>query len=478
MGIKKVMAAALSAGMVMTVIPMVSMADTNGWVKDSTGWRYYTPSTGFVRNDWLNYGGKWYFFNSSGYMISGVENFYIKGIEYNFDDSGVCTNPKATAKTYTGWHRISYCYTDWDNDELKYDSIWFYYDSDGEAYKGWHKINGSWYYFGADTGVMYSGDPDSHYPLHVPEDEDYYWFKPSGELVTGWYYDGEYWYYARSNGKLYDCEWLYSGGAWYYFNDYRMLAGVDNVPINGLEYNFDSSGKCTNPSGNKPGSGYKGWRKVYNVYHDNFDWYYYEADGALCKGWKYLSGHWYYFDKSNGKMLSGRSFNEGDKKYYFKHSGEMATGWFKVEVTGISNQPFELWCYADSDGELYCDEWLNDGGDWYFFNDKGFMIADEYNFEIDGVLYSFDETGACLNPDGKSKVTGWIKRGKNSAYWNYFSSDGEMYIEKWLNENGNWYYFDAYGYMANDGTWLVGNLEYDFDSDGVCMNPYNGRVYG
>ena len=52
-----------------------------------------------------------------------------------------------------------------------------------------------------------------------------------------------------------------------------------------------------------------------------------------------------------------------------------------------------------------------------------------------------------------------------------------MYTDKWLNSGGKCYYFDVEGRMAFGGSVYIesDNKVYDFDSNGVCLNPYNGR---
>lgn len=38
------------------------------------------------------------------------------------------------------------------------------------------------------------------------------------------------------------------------------------------------------------------------------DWYYFNADGAMCIGWIFDNGNWYYLN-SNGKMLSNTTID-------------------------------------------------------------------------------------------------------------------------------------------------------------------------
>lgn len=72
MSIKKIFAAAMTAGVMLSFIPMTSLADSTGWYHDVPGWRYYTLEDGFVSNTWKKIDGKWYFFNHWEYMIAGI----------------------------------------------------------------------------------------------------------------------------------------------------------------------------------------------------------------------------------------------------------------------------------------------------------------------------------------------------------------------------------------------------------------------
>ncbi len=52
---------------------------------------YYFNKSGAMHFGWLKLGGKWYFLNSDGKMLTG--NWYIDGVPYYFNSSGVCLNP-------------------------------------------------------------------------------------------------------------------------------------------------------------------------------------------------------------------------------------------------------------------------------------------------------------------------------------------------------------------------------------------------
>ena len=471
MGIKKILAATMTAGIVLSLVPSVSMADSSGWKQDKAGWKYYVAGSGFVSNSWKQINGKWYYFMSSDYMVQGVTDYMIGNIYYNFNSSGACTNPGAKYQKYQGWHKICNCYYDYSNKEIITEYDWYYYENNGELASGWRTIGGKTYYFDDYNYKMYYNKNSDIYPHWI--DGDSYWFKESGEMIVGWYNCGGTWRYGDSDGRLYCSEWLELSGKYYYF-DYtgRMLAGVQNVEIDGEYYDFNSDGSCKNPDGYittmKPG-----WNKVFR--DGGYKWYYYKDDLSMYFGWLNDGGKWYYMNEYTGEMTVGMA-TVGDDMYYFKEDGAMATGWVHIgEIYGK-----DYWRYADKNGALLYDRWLYDGGKWYYFtNEYGFgaMVYGINNYSIKGVLYNFDSSGACTNPDAKArKITGWFKKTTMfSSSWNYYGSDGELYTDKWLNDGGNWYYFVYDGTMIDySGFYLDGNY-YDFDSNGVCLNPYSPR---
>ena len=77
------------------------------WVKDSKGWWYRYADGTWPAKCWKHIDGEWYYFNKSGYMV-------------------------------TGWQQITY----------KKKKEWFYFGKNGAMYpQGFYKINKKWYGF-------------------------------------------------------------------------------------------------------------------------------------------------------------------------------------------------------------------------------------------------------------------------------------------------------------------------------------------
>lgn len=64
----------------------------SGWSQESGGWRYYNGDTGqYVRNDWVQDGQDWYWFDGAGMMVRNTWYRYKNAWYYLGDDGSMCT---------------------------------------------------------------------------------------------------------------------------------------------------------------------------------------------------------------------------------------------------------------------------------------------------------------------------------------------------------------------------------------------------
>ena len=164
----------------------------NIWLQDGNVWRYYN-SNGVKVTGWNKIDGAWYLFNSNGDMLKG-----------------------------------------WQKDG----SAWYYLGDNGSMRTGWQKIGSAWYYFG-DSGVMRIG-----WQLIGGV---YYFFKSNGSMAANEYCDG---YWLDANGAWtykYKASWKHDAKGWWYGDDSGWYAKNRTLKIDGKNYNFNSSGYCTNP---------------------------------------------------------------------------------------------------------------------------------------------------------------------------------------------------------------------------------------
>ena len=159
---------------------------TGTWKKDSRGWWYSWSDGTYPKSKIETIGGADYYFNASGYMV-------------------------------TGWQTI--------------DGKWYYFDTSGVMVKGWKQVGGKWYYFNGE-GVMQTG-------LQKLDGKNYF-FNGSGAMVTGWQSVEGKWYYFDGSGAM-KTGWLQTGGKWYYFDgEGVMQTGLQK--IGGTTYFFNGSG--------------------------------------------------------------------------------------------------------------------------------------------------------------------------------------------------------------------------------------------
>ena len=259
----------------------------NWYYANSDGTPYDYNKNDDIQGGWLQYGGKWYYIDSDGEMVSDGK-VTVYGKDYRLKPDGTML---------TGWYQYGT------------DAVgWYYSNADGTVYDGWLYYGKDWYYI--DDGVMSIGWVTS-------KGKDYY-LGTDGRLVSGWYryryksegYSNEYWMYMNADGSKYT-GWVSSGGKWYYIDNSNMLYDGWDDCVN-IEHYRKSDGKidygkyyeaCSKSRGyvfDKTGAMVTGWyhRVVVRegkVFIDR--WYYADSDGQGHQGWLYYNGSWYYFEK-------------------------------------------------------------------------------------------------------------------------------------------------------------------------------------
>ena len=164
-------------------------------------WRFRYTDGSYAVNCWECINGKWYHFDTNGWM-------------------------------QTGW--------------LLDNNKWYYLDNNGAMVIGWKEINSKWYYF-KTNGVMATGWQEISNNIG----SFWYYFKSTGEMVTGWQEIsnnvGTYWYYFLQTGAMATGWQEISnnvGSYWYYFGtNGKMTTGY--LRISGTDYFFNVNGQLT-----------------------------------------------------------------------------------------------------------------------------------------------------------------------------------------------------------------------------------------
>ena len=183
--------------------PLNNIPRSSGhWVEINGKWKYQYDNGTFATNVWEYINGKWYHFDSNGWM-------------------------------QTGW--------------LLDNNKWYYLGNNGAMVTGWKEINSKWYYF-KSNGVMATGWQE----ISNNAGSFWYYFKSTGEMVTGWQQIsnniGTYWYYFKSTGAM-AIGWQEIsnnvGTYWYFFNPSgQMVTGWQEVL--GYTYFFNDDGQLQN----------------------------------------------------------------------------------------------------------------------------------------------------------------------------------------------------------------------------------------
>ncbi len=218
-----------------------------------------------------------------------------------------------------------------------------YYQGLKQAYQGWKKLGGSWYWFANSAAATQNS--------WIKQGGTWYWLTDSGAMATGWAKaaDGK-WYYFEGSGAMRSGGWMKQGSSWYY------LSGSGAMQTGWLS---------------KGGS-----------------WYWLDPEsGRMATGWEKASdGKWYYFEGS-GAMQSSRWLKQGTAWYYLSGSGAMQTGWL---LTGGA------WYWMDPESGMMATGWLENGGSWYYLDPSSGAMATG-TAVIDGTRYIFDDSGACAD---------------------------------------------------------------------------------
>ena len=182
-----------------------------------------------------------------------------------------------------------------------------YYQGLKQAYQGWKKLGGSWYWFANSAAATQNS--------WIKQGGTWYWLTDSGAMATGWAKaaDGK-WYYFEGSGAMRSGGWMKQGSSWYYLSGSGAMQ-TGWLSKGGSWYWLDpESGRMAT-----------GWAKA-----SDGKWYYFEGSGAMRSGgWMKQGGTWYYLNGS-GAMHAGWLDLDG-KRYYLGESGAMVTGKATIE---------------------------------------------------------------------------------------------------------------------------------------------------
>ena len=464
--------------------------DNNGAVCNQAGWfegtdqygnahRYYGNDDGSLKTGWFEENGQKYYL--SPMLQVGSFNIYDDAThEYKY----YATDKNGAVCNQTGWFEETNPYGN---------TYWYYGNGDGSVKTGWFEENGQKYYLDPELQVGIFDIYDSATDVFT-----YYLADNNGVVYNkvGWFeetdpYGHTYWYYGNDDGSL-KTGWFEENDQKYYLEPMLQVGCFGAYDDTTREYKYYLADKY--------GHVYfkNGWIKDTDQY-GNTSWYYGNDDGSLYTGddgslytgWRTIDDKKYYF-MPNGTCVvgteSGDDVYEIDgKSYHFAVNGALDTGWYIR--TSDKSYGGSCWAYSNEDGTVVKKAWIPSGSDWYYLDENGVALTNTIAYEMKTDsgetylvdypdsnnmtqrIYSFDKEGRMLKKAGWQKFEDtYYNENGNQTYtqWCYLNADGTLYNNKWLLDNGYWYYFQD-GIMVSDGISVIGNETYLFDENGHML---------
>ena len=190
-----------------------------GWYQVKGVW-YYSNGSGAMQTGWLNRGGTWYYLTGSGAMATGWSN--LGGTWYYL-------NPGNGDMVGAGWHLINNKWYYFGGSGAMYSNRWignYYVGGNGEM------LTNTWvgsYWVGADGKWIPNYDPDVN-ANWVKSGNTWYYQRPDGsKLTNSWKRINGSWYYFGADGAM-TTGWKYVDGYKFYFGtDGKMVQDVDKL---------------------------------------------------------------------------------------------------------------------------------------------------------------------------------------------------------------------------------------------------------
>ena len=459
--------------------------DVNGVMQTDFAYsqKYFGADGKAVKNQWVQFGDKWRYYDDGGNYLSGDYN-YINGQKYAFDDDGYSLS--GWQESYGDWYYLSdkgmYLSDQWvdggqyyvGSDGRMLTNTWIddsnYVGADGKkTVNAWEQVNGKWKYklgdgtyvtnrLILDQGKYYAVDSDGYMVVdNTVYVSNYYAVGDGvygtvragkdGVLVKGWYTDSsKTTYYFGDNYFAYGTGLFTIEGKQYYFQ-YERLVKSRNFVSDGKVYIADANGVVTLTDT----TGQTKWVQL------NGAWYYLKDGVALTNTLEEIDGSYYYFN-DEGLMLSCQTFEYDNHKYY-------------ADSNGVVAMKKNTWVQTDNGQTIYYKE---DGGLVY---DTTFTIDNKlYKFSYDGYLergtvsvYDRDGTKYYLTDESGviNQTAGWKEY---RFHWYYAKEGGVLYTDELTSIDGKSYYFNYFGQMVVNTAQYVGNGLCYFDTNGELVD--------
>ena len=217
-----------------------SGAMATGWINLGGTWYYLNPGNGDMKIGWYQVNGAWYYSNGSGAMVTGWLNrggtwYYLTGSGamatgwINLGGTWYYLNPGNGDMVGAGWHLINNKWYYFGGSGAMYSNRWignYYVGGNGEM------LTNTWvgsYWVGADGKWIPNYDPDVN-ANWVKSGNTWYYQRPDGsKLTNSWKRINGSWYYFGADGAM-TTGWKYVDGYKFYFGtDGKMVQDVDKL---------------------------------------------------------------------------------------------------------------------------------------------------------------------------------------------------------------------------------------------------------
>ncbi|MBQ9764669.1 MAG: hypothetical protein IJW18_00555 [Lachnospiraceae bacterium] len=445
----------------------VNVQAATGWVTQGTT-KYYYDAAGRKTFGWSFIGGNWYYFGATtGIMQTG--NLTDKGHLYYLRNDG----RMAIGTMY-------------------FDEGIYTYDSSGAltTTKGWHKVNGYWYYFTTPNTVLTNGKtPDGHYVNEFGQ-----WIEGaiSKGIDVSRYQNSINWSSVKADGI--DFAMIRIGSTKYGVDArfHENMAAANNVglKVGAYVYSYATTVQAAIAEANFAINQLKNYTVTFPVAIDiesTSQSYRSPAElaaiaNAFCSTLEaagyypivYSSKSWFTeridANAINYDLWVAQYNNECN---YHRYSMWQSTS--KGKVNGIAGYVDINYLFKDYATLLSHNGWLLDNGNYYYYKNhvpqKGFQSIDgqTYYFSPTGVMHTgwafLNNSWYYFNKDG-SMAIGWVKV---KDVWYYMTGNGTMF-EGWLQLGNDWFYLTpGSGAMLEDCSKVISGVRYYFDRNGYWI---------
>ena len=459
--------------------------DVNGVMQTDFAYsqKYFGADGKAVKNQWVQFGDKWRYYDDGGNYLSGDYN-YINGQKYAFDDDGYSLS--GWQESYGDWYYLSdkgmYLSDQWvdggqyyvGSDGRMLTNTWIddsnYVGADGKkTVNAWEQVNGKWKYklgdgtyvtnrLILDQGKYYAVDSDGYMVVDNTVYVSNYnatgngvsgtvQAGKDGVLVKGWYTNStNITYYFGDNYFAYRTGLYTIEGKQYYFQ-YESLVKSRNFVYGGKVYIADANGVVTLTDT----TGQTKWVQL------NGAWYYLKDGVALTNTLEEIDGSYYYFN-DEGVMVSSQIFEYDNHKYYADSNGVVA---MKKNTWAQTDNGETI--YYKEDGGLVYDTTFTIDNKLYKFSYQGYLERGTVSvYDRDGTKYYLTDESGVIN-----QAAGWKEY---RFHWYYAKEGGVLYTNELTIIDGKSYYFNYSGEMVVNSAQYVGDGLYYFDTNGEMVD--------